>query len=66
MSEELTLDEAWDVLELMMNERYDATGVDFMMAMDTDTTEQSFPGSHDLTVLAEPLRDWGFDQDEPV
>jgi hypothetical protein len=52
---DLNLDEGWDLLDIMMNERYQSDAVDFMVAWEAGTSEEMFPGSHDLVVLAAAL-----------
>lgn len=52
---ELTEDEVFDLLDLMMARRYDADAMDFLAAYSDGMAEELFPGCHDLVILADAL-----------
>jgi hypothetical protein len=57
---ELTGAEVWDVLELMTQERYGVSAVDYMLEWEQGNAENSYVGSHDLSVLAQAISDEEF------
>lgn len=52
---ELTVEEVFDLLDLMMAKRYEADAMDFLAAYSDGMAEELFPGCHDLIILADAL-----------
>lgn len=44
-----------DLIDLMAEQRYNVSGIDFLCAFSEGTAEDKYPGCHDMIVLAEAL-----------
>lgn len=56
---ELNWDEAFGILDLAVQQRYQSDAAEFMIAYEEGTTSTRFPGSDDLLRIAEALEGEG-------